>query len=308
MTKIYLITGFLGAGKTTFLNERLHHTNRKVGVLMNEFGNISMDTVAVDTDDMAFVELKNGSIFCACLKDHFIEGLSQLVQMDLEEIYIESSGLADPSDMGKVMEVLFKTVANASFAFAGTICLVDGVYFFEELSKLVSVERQIRHAHLLLINKADLIDGEKVSKIRSTINELNPEASIIMTIHGKLPNDELPIHLFEILDEETTNSVSSKPKNAVITFKESVEKQILEKFLNQIVEDFYRIKGFVALDGLMHKVDTVNTQVVIEPFGGGIQDDAVNSLVCLASGGIASISKLAVTAGECFGDGFDLRT
>ncbi len=54
MTRIYLITGFLGAGKTTFLNYRLNRTKVKVGVLMNEFGKISMDTIAVKNEDMDF--------------------------------------------------------------------------------------------------------------------------------------------------------------------------------------------------------------------------------------------------------------
>ena len=191
MTRIYLLTGFLGAGKTTFLNHRLKQTRARVGVLMNEFGKISMDTIAVEINGIDLLELKNGSIFCACLKDKFIDGLATLVSSELDEIYIEGSGLADPSDMGKVVQVLKKLVGENTFTFEGTICIVDGLYFEAELDKMVSVERQIAHSHHVLVNKSDLIDQEQLQIIVDKIKEINPLVGITPVAYGQVDFDDL---------------------------------------------------------------------------------------------------------------------
>jgi len=79
MTTIYLITGFLGAGKTTFLKERLLHAPVRTGVLVNDFGKVNFDGLQIKRQGMDLIELSNGSIFCSCLKDNFIEGLVELV-------------------------------------------------------------------------------------------------------------------------------------------------------------------------------------------------------------------------------------
>lgn len=263
MTKVYLITGFLGAGKTTFLNHRLTQTNAKVGVLMNEFGKISMDTISVERDGLNLLELKNGSIFCACLKDKFIEGLEKLVVTDLDEIYIEGSGLADPSDMGKVVSILTKTVGKDHFTFEGTLCLVDGVFFKQELEKMVSVERQIKHSHHVLINKTDLINQEQLDEITSLIKGINPQVGLTPIEHGVVDFDELKLESFHIEGEETTNREDNKPKNIVIKFKFEPSIEQLKGFLEKVASHFYRIKGFVQIEKTWYKVDQVNERIDI---------------------------------------------
>ena len=79
MTTIYLITGFLGAGKTTFLKGRLALSEVKTGVLVNDFGKLNFDGLQMKKQGLERVELSNGSIFCSCLKDAFIDGLVYLV-------------------------------------------------------------------------------------------------------------------------------------------------------------------------------------------------------------------------------------
>ncbi len=299
MTKIVLITGFLGSGKTTFLNHRLTQTKAKAGVLMNEFGKISMDTIAVKKNGIDLLELKNGSIFCACLKDKFIDGLEVLIKSDLDEIYIEGSGLADPSDMGKVVEVLTKLVGPDQFTFVGTICLVDGLYFEAELDMMVSVERQIAHSHQVLINKTDLIDEDKLKVIVDKIRAINPKVGITSIVQGIVDFDQLDMTYYPIKDEMTTNTVDNKPKNIVIKFKNEPEMAQLELFLKNMGSHFFRIKGFVEMKSQWYKVDLVNDSIDIVPYEVKEEDrekEGYNELVCLSSQGIASISHLAITA------------
>lgn len=298
MTKIYLITGFLGAGKTTFLNHRLGQTKAKVGVLMNEFGKISMDTIAVQKNGMEFLELKNGSIFCACLKDQFIDGLETLVKQDLDEIYIEGSGLADPSDMNKVVEILHKLVGKDVFTYQGAICLADGLYFEAELEKMVSVERQIAHSHHVLINKTDLIDEEKLKIIVDKIRAINPKVGITPITYGQVDFEALDLAYYYIEDQATTNRQDNKPKNTVIKFTSPPEMAQLESFLTKMGDYFFRIKGFVLMNELWYKVDLVNNRVDIVAYEeeAKVGEPGWNELVCLSSKGLASISHLAKTA------------
>lgn len=299
MTKIYLITGFLGAGKTTFLNEQLKEASKKTGVLMNEFGKISMDSITVSKNDIDLLELKNGSIFCACLKDKFIDGLIELVKMDLDEIFIESSGLSDPSNMLNVLSIVNKEVGSSSYDYKGSICLIDGMYFFEELDKLVSVERQVKHSHFLLINKADCISASKLADIQSKLQEMNSRAAIGVSEFGKIDFREMDMKAFDIESQETTNREDNKPKNLVIKFTYPPTEEQLRGFLGEIQSAFYRIKGFVNMEENFYKVDTVQGQLDIHIYDRSLvaqTDPGYDELVCLSSEGLKSISVLAGAA------------
>ncbi len=165
MTKVYLITGFLGSGKTTFLQNQLSGKDYKTGVLMNEFGKTSIDGTLIKDEDMDMIELTNGSIFCSCLKDHFIEGLRELISRELDCIYIESSGLADPSNMLTIIELL-RSQCSHDFSYEGSICIVDCLHFIKEYEIMVSVANQVRHSHTIILNKNDLIDQATRDKIK----------------------------------------------------------------------------------------------------------------------------------------------
>ena len=80
VTQVYLITGFLGAGKTTFLNRIINSfpKHKKLTLLVNEFGEIGIDGTLVEGEDIDMMEISKGSIFCVCVKTDFIKGLYEL--------------------------------------------------------------------------------------------------------------------------------------------------------------------------------------------------------------------------------------
>jgi len=296
MTYVFLITGFLGAGKTTFLKDRLSSTKLRTGVLVNDFGKVNFDSMEIKKDSLEIVELSNGSIFCSCLKDYFIDGLVHLIQLGLDEIYIESSGLADPSDMNKVLSVVRLKAVNIQFSFGGTICLVDGLFFPKVLPKMLSVERQVRHSHLIIINKCDLINLEQLEKVKKTLTELNPRAQIIETSYGKFDWQSHKIDVFDIVDEVTTNKVETRNKNLILHILSEPDPEVFRAFLNSISNYFFRIKGFIHMDSQLHKVDLVNLQIQIEPSPGLFDNPGIDQLACLTSQGLDSISQLAKMA------------
>ena len=79
-TQVYLITGFLGSGKTTFLNRIIKRfpPDKKLTLLVNEFGEVGVDGTLVEGDDIDMMEISKGSIFCVCVKTDFIKGLYEL--------------------------------------------------------------------------------------------------------------------------------------------------------------------------------------------------------------------------------------
>ena len=213
MVKIFLITGCLGSGKTTFLKNTLTQMDgKKVGVLINEFGRIGIDGTLVEKNGVEKVELNNGSIFCSCLKDHFIEGLIELAESNLEYIFIDGSGLADPSNMRTIMDIV-KSKTNKKLDYKGCLCLIDSLYFKKQLEILVSTERQVDQSNFILINKTDLQELEEVKDIETKIKEINNRAQVVRSKHGRIPWKILdkmsPVLLDK--DKDTINKPSNKP-------------------------------------------------------------------------------------------------
>ena len=85
MTDLILLTGFLGSGKTTLMRRLLmSYSDQKIGVIVNEFGRVNIDAKLVREEGVEMAELSNGSIFCACLKDNFVNSLIQMSSRGLD--------------------------------------------------------------------------------------------------------------------------------------------------------------------------------------------------------------------------------
>ncbi|MBQ2326976.1 MAG: GTP-binding protein, partial [Clostridia bacterium] len=173
-TRIYVLTGFLGSGKTTLLLKILEHLKgHRVGVIQNEFGKLSIDGDIIRDDDIQMIEICRGSIFCSCLKLNFVNALSEMVQRDFEYLFVESSGLGDPSNVQEIIDAA-ELASGKKFDFGGVICMVDAANFLEQVEDEETVNRQLKHCHLAAITKSDLVDGEIIEKITKKIRAINP--------------------------------------------------------------------------------------------------------------------------------------
>ncbi len=267
-TKLYLLTGFLGAGKTTFLTSVLNDlTGKKVAVIMNEFGKIGIDGPIINKEGIELVEINRGSIFCSCLQLSFVAALIEMADRDMEYVFVESSGLADPSNIG---EFLTAVEANKGevYEYAGAICIIDGVNFLDQVKDIVTVERQLKYCHLVIISKVDLIDERTLEEIKAKVREINDKADIIESVHGKYDYDFLSRDLIAsqwIEGEDTTNTPENKPKTLSLTYDGELTKETLTKFLDAIKGDSYRIKGFFKLEDGWNQVDVVNRIIDYKP-------------------------------------------
>ena len=105
--KLYVLTGFLGSGKTTMLLKILDNLSQhKVGIIQNEFGRIDVDSEILKREGLVMTELTRGSIFCTCLQLKFSQALAEMSKQDIEYLFVESSGLADPSNIDEILEAV----------------------------------------------------------------------------------------------------------------------------------------------------------------------------------------------------------
>ncbi|MBP1580973.1 MAG: GTP-binding protein [Oscillospiraceae bacterium] len=266
--KLYVLTGFLGSGKTSMLLKILDNlSGHKVGVLQNEFGRIDVDSEILKRDGLVMTELTRGSIFCTCLQLKFAQALAEMSKQDIEYLFVESSGLADPSNIDEILEGV-KVMAGDVYEMSGVICLVDAVNFLEQVADEITVDRQLKHCHRAVVNKVDLVEEEQLSKVIETVRKYNPICDIDTTTFGDIGTTFLTQDLMAkqwAQSEATTNSVDTKPKTMSLNFDGVAPKEKLEVFLQQIIPHAYRIKGFFQLDDGWQQVDVVGKKIDYKP-------------------------------------------
>ena len=306
-TKLYLLTGFLGAGKTTFLTNVLNDlTGKKVAVIMNEFGKVGIDGTIIQKEGMELVEINRGSIFCSCLQLSFVSALVEMADRNMEYVFVESSGLADPSNIGEFLEAVAVAKGDV-YDYSGAICIVDGVNFLEQVEDIETVERQLKFCHLVIISKVDLIDDKRLKEVKEKIREINNKADIVESINGKIDYNFLEKDLLEedwIGTEDTTNTPENKPKTLTLTYDGELTKEKLSQFLDIIKKDSYRIKGFFKLEDGWNQVDVVNKIIDYKPTDKG---ENVSELVIISKIGPQIIRPIFNAWEEVVGKEMKLR-
>ncbi len=296
MVKIILLTGFLGSGKTTMMQSLMaSYENEKIGLIINEFGEINIDAKLVKGDGIDMAELTNGSIFCACIKDKFVESLIEMSKKDIKYLFIESSGLADPSNMGEIIRGI-TSETNDNLSLLGSICVVDAQSFIELNDIMISITRQVEHANAIIVNKMDLIDESELEAIEKTITEINPYARIYPTSYCSLDIRQLVDSFTEshAKNIETTNTYETRPYTFIIKAEEKLDTEKLKYFIDSIAGDTYRIKGFAdTLDG-PKEVNCVLNNVVIDKW----DSDVNTEIVAISKVGVKLLSTIINNSNE----------
>lgn len=290
---LYMLTGFLGSGKTTILLKLLKELEgQRVGVIQNEFGKLGIDGTILRNDNIKMVEINKGSIFCSCLKLSFVEALAEMTKQDLKYLFVESSGLGDPSNLDEILEAV-KVMAGDKYEFKGSICLVDAVNFEEQLKDLETVNRQLKHCELCIITKVELVEPEKIDEIKIKIREINSVCPIRLSSLANIDmgfiNEDLMKYKWA-RTEESTNSPETKPKSIFLNFKGELEQIQLVKFLDEVKKDAYRIKGFFNLKELgWTEINVVGNLVDFKP----CDDKEISQLVFISKVGPEIIRTIA---------------
>ncbi len=297
MIKLVLLTGFLGAGKTTLLQRLLEHFgNEPTGLIVNDFGKVNIDARLLEQDGIAMAELENGSIFCSCIKENFINALIRLSGENLTYLFIEASGLADPGNMAQILAVVGSR-GSRPYDYRGSVCVLDGESFLEMADLLPAIGNQLKHASAVLVNKEDLLCQERISRIRERIGEINREAPLFFTSYCEIDIDDVIEGLASSKEEagESTNTPENRPYSLILRQNDNLTMEELRSFLSHIAPRTYRIKGFARLSGKAYSISGVGTHIMILPWKGEI---ASPEIVLISSVGIGITGAVSEGIGK----------
>lgn len=308
-TNVYLISGFLGSGKTTFLNHMLKEIppDLKLLVLMNEFGEESIDGALVEDPELEMVEISKGSIFCACVKGDFIKALYRIAfVIKPEALVIEASGVANPTDIGRD---LFNPMFKGMYKSLKKVCLIDAENFLEQYEIFTALEKQIEAADKFIINKMDLTDKSIIDQTKKVILKHNSNATFVETSFARVDLSDMfnfvsrtDDVISKKLEEETTLLNDDALEEMVDRILEDEAAQVTPpdkmisiafRWLSGSVDDFRRIadklpsdviraKGFIFENGQSYLYSHVGHSFDIQPFEGSrLLDKSVNRVVVI---------------------------
>ncbi|MES1023682.1 GTP-binding protein [Gloeocapsa sp. BRSZ] len=183
---VTIITGFLGSGKTTLLNQIL--TNKKdlkVAVLVNEFGDINIDSQLLVSLDEDMVELSNGCI-CCTINDGLVDAVYRVLERDsrIDYLVIETTGIADPLP---IILTFVGTELRDLTQLDSILTLVDAEAFTPDHFNSEAALKQIYYGDMILLNKIDLVSSQKLEEVQAYIRNIKAGARIIPTQYGQVP-------------------------------------------------------------------------------------------------------------------------
>ena len=216
MVPITVLTGYLGAGKTTLINHVLNNQEGyKVAVIVNDIGEVNIDAELIQKggivkeEDANLVPLSNGCI-CCTLKVDLMKQIAELVKSgNFDYILIEASGICEPLPIAQTITVLEEQTAQYGLP---KICRLDNVVTVVDAARLVyefgagenlvkenideeDIEnlliQQIEFCSTIIINKIDEVSEDELNKVRAVVRTLQPEAKIIETNYAKVDVKEI---------------------------------------------------------------------------------------------------------------------
>lgn len=258
MKDVYLFSGFLGSGKTSMLVNvlrQLKEEGLKPAVIMNELGEIPFDSQAVD-EDVPLKEILDGCICCTGGEKTEAQIQTLLYEADFDVLIIETTGAAHPVEaLDAVYSPLFADQLNIK----GIVTVADSRRWLgrDQLSpqaRSLFLE-QIRHAHLILANKSDLLTEEEKARVVFELQGLNPNAFILQTTHGRVPLASLKSLQATKGDKEIQPAQIGRHlhlNSRVIEFNRSFTQEEFEEWVRELPTTVYRMKGFVPIEGMQY--------------------------------------------------------
>ncbi len=182
---VILVAGFLGSGKTTLLNHLLDHSGpTRLGVVVNDFGSINIDSLAVAGQVDAMVSLNNGCLCCAVDAgdlDRMLHRLSR-PSAGIDVIVVEASGLADPREIVRML----LSSKDRHITYGGLVEVVDAAEFSAVRARHPEIDDQLEFADLVLLNKTDRVEADTLTELTGTINRISPGTPVLATDHGRV--------------------------------------------------------------------------------------------------------------------------
>lgn len=272
---VTILTGYLGSGKTTFINYLLkeNHGN-KFAIIENEYGEVGIDDGLVLQTNEEIIEMMNGCICCTVRKD-LVKTIKKLIETRKDmfnHIIIETTGLADPAPVAQTFFV-DEEISNLCYL-DSIVTFVDSKFTLQHLDEVKpegvenEANEQVAFADLLILNKTDLVSEEELTNIKNRIKEINIHAPIIESQFSKVPIEKvIDVKAFDLkrtleMDDSFLNTdTHHNHDNSITSFGIHIEGQFkidkLNNWLNKLLmekgQDIYRSKGILSIVGSNEK-------------------------------------------------------
>lgn len=262
---VTIVTGFLGAGKTTLVNHLLAQCSATyIGIIVNEFGEVGIDGELIVADDQPLIEITNGCVCCTVRKDltAAVNDLLQRAERPVERLIIETSGLADPAP------VLQSFLADADLMqrveLEAVVTVADAHHILRHIGDGI-VREQIAFADVIVLNKVEIPTVPELEQLERELRRLNPAAHLVRTERANVSAAELlgtkrfslP-HVLSIEpdlldgeahDHEHDTSIASFCMEA----EGAIDPERFNRWMNQLVQRegarLMRTKGVLHFDG-----------------------------------------------------------
>ena len=267
MVPVTILTGFLGAAKTTLLNRILKEDHgQRIAVIENEFGEVGVDSEIIEKTDEQILEMNNGCI-CCTVRGDLIRILGTLKvkrtqgALKFDRVIIETTGMADP---GPVAQTFFTDEDIGNYYLLDSILtVVDAKHAAQQLDEFREAQEQVGFADRILMSKTDLVAESETAALIERLKRMNPRAPVKKVHFGDAPLEEiLDIRGFNLnaileLDPEfladTPHTHHDQVESFVFRSDKPFDGDKLEQFLSGMIQvygpDLLRYKGVLWMKG-----------------------------------------------------------
>ena len=267
--KILVISGFLGAGKTTFIRMLSEKTGGNFVVMENEYGETGIDGALLQQDRLNVWELTEGCICCSLKSDFASSILTVVNTLDPEYLVVEPTGVGLLSAvMHNIGKIAYERIQLLDpLTIADVHCVEDYMREFKDI-----YIDQIKNAPRILLSKIERAPAEKVARITAILHEVNPQAEILNTPYQNQPAEwwlQLLKHPYDMERTVILSQTERFPDLENVSFTHimiaSVNEllEILVALLRGYFGIVYRAKGFVPIGGQWTKFDIVDKQYTV---------------------------------------------
>lgn len=274
---VILVSGFLGAGKTTLINHLLSsgaEGKGKLALIVNEVGEFGVDGALLSGRDVDMIELAGGCI-CCTIRTNFFNAVQEIYDsLHPDFLVVEATGVAQP---GEILDVLFDLPQSEFIRPRSLITVVDAGFFKAREVLGSFYDNQIRFADILILNKADQVEAGTLREIQALLQEMNPESILV-------PARYCAVDISLLFDRNYGDEGRRQPHAGhgqgdhgnrhceeggfqSFSFRDQrpLDREKLIQFLESLPPDLFRLKGWVRYSDASGFLNFTGGRYRIEP-------------------------------------------